>query len=83
MGVQTTVMIPFCGQAASFQIKPKNLVEVLTSRMISPIGDLEAAVQDALSRPTNQILLREWLKPSDRILVKSGSFGDEWILLKV
>jgi nickel-dependent lactate racemase len=65
------VTIPFDGKPYVFEVPEDNLAEVLSPHPSSPLADLEGEIEKALSFPTRQKPLENWVKPTDNILIIS------------
>jgi nickel-dependent lactate racemase len=67
----TTVTIPFDGQPLSFEVPEANLAQVLRPNPSTPIHNLDAAIEAALSNPIGQAPIDQWVQPNDRVLLIS------------
>ncbi|MBS1248495.1 MAG: Lactate racemase [Chloroflexi bacterium] len=57
--------VPYGKTALEFSLPPGMHGAVLTSKMVAPVGDVEAAIAEALNHPVNSPPLREMAKPGD------------------
>ncbi len=65
------VAIPFDGNPYTIQVPDDNLAEVLRPTVSQPAADLDVQIERALDNPIGQAPLKEWIKPTDRILIVS------------
>ncbi len=67
----TKVTIPFDGKPLTFSVPRQNLVEVLSPKPSKPLGNLTAAIENALDHPLGQAPLGQRVKSEDRVLIVS------------
>ena len=65
------VSIPFDGKPYTFEVADQNLIEVLSPEESQPVADLDAEILHALANPIGQTLLKDWVKPTDTVLLIS------------
>lgn len=65
------ITLPWLEGEVSFEAPDANLIEVLSPNQRPPVGDLNAAIAEALDSPTDLSPISAWVKPGHRILLIS------------
>lgn len=65
------VHIPFGGADLNFTVDNDNLAEILSPQPSEALTDLEKHIADALDNPIGQPLMREWVRPTDTVVIVS------------
>lgn len=66
-----TVTLPFGGKPLDIDIPDRNLAQVLAPNRSTPVADLDAAIEAALSAPIGAAPIEERVNASDRVLIVS------------
>jgi len=67
----TTIEIPFDGKPLAFDVPDENLIEVMSPAPSAPVTDLDGNIGKALDHPIGQVPLKNWVKPTDRVILVS------------
>ena len=69
--MKPNISIPFDNSFLEFELPEANLSGLYSPREWAPLKDLDAAIAEALDHPLGQAPLKDWVRPSDRVLIVS------------